>query len=242
MNPEKEDAVNEVLAACGSKVKLCKGLGSTEMIGGATQSYNDCNQRGSAGIPLVKVDCGIFDFETGEEKKYGELGEICLSGPTLMLGYYKQPEETEKVVRLHSDGRRWFHSGDIGYIDENGVLFVTGRVRRIIMTKGKDGNATKLFPDRIEKVVNAHPAVKASCVVGIPDKTRINYAKAYVELNEGYAPSEKLAREICRSCQDMLPDYQIPDDGEFYPQMPRTERGKIDYRTLEKIAGEEQKD
>ena len=101
------------------------------------------------------------------------------------------------------------------------------------MTRGKDQQVTKLFPDRIEKVLNEHPAVYACCVIGVPDEKRIHYAKVFVELNTGFAPSDALTEEIQRFCRGKLPEYQIPDEIEFVPTLPRTERGKVDYRALE---------
>lgn len=233
MNGEAENAVNELLHKYDCKTDLCKGLGSTELTAGATQSYTNCNFPGSVGIPLVKMDCKIVSPGTGTELTYGEVGEICFSGPTVMMGYYHNQEATEQIIHIHEDGVRWLHTGDLGYFNKDGVLFVTGRIKRIIMTRGKDQQVTKLFPDRIEKVLNEHPAVYACCVIGVPDEKRIHYAKVFVELNTGFAPSDALTEEIQRFCRGKLPEYQIPDEIEFVPTLPRTERGKVDYRALE---------
>lgn len=238
MSEETESAIDEVLKRHGSKLELLKGLGSTELMAVASQTYPWCNDVGSVGVPLVKMNCKIVQPETCEEVSYHEQGEICFSGPTLMMGYYKNPEETSALVKVHEDNQRWLHTGDLGYMDKDGVIFVTGRIKRIIMTKGKDQQVTKLFPDRIEKVINSHPAVDLCCVVGMPDETRIYYAKAVIELNSGYNPNDKLKAEIRDYCKNKLPEYQIPDVIEFTDVLPRTERGKIDYRALEEMAKE----
>ena len=102
------------------------------------------------------------------------------------------------------------------------------------MTKGADGNITKLFPDRIEKVLSKFPAISLCCVVGIKDDVRIHYPKAFVVLNDEYTASNKSSDEIQEFCKDKLPGYMIPDEIEYLPDLPRTSRGKIDYRTLEK--------
>ena len=154
------------------------------------------------------------------------------------MGYYNKPEATDEVIKVYVDGQRWLHTGDLGYVNEDGLLFVTGRIKRIIMTKGQDHQVTKLFPDRIEKVINSHPAVDLCCVVGIPDEKRINYAKAFVELNKGYDPTDELKSEIRDFCQNKLPEYQIPDVIEFADVLPRTARGKVDYRALEEMMKE----
>ena len=234
MTVETEKEINSVLKKCGAEVELCKGLGSTEMMAGATQTYKNCNNFGSVGIPLVRTNCMIAEPGTTDELTYNCQGEICFTGPTLMLGYYEMPLETDKIIKVHPDGSKWLHTGDLGYITEDGIIFVTGRIKRIIMTKGNDGQVTKLFPDRIEKVISQHPAVELCCVIGIPDKNRINYPKAFVvsksRLNEEFS----LKKEIQEICRQSLPEYMVPEDIEFMDDLPRTARGKIDYRTLEK--------
>jgi len=239
MNVKKEAEVNELLAAGGVKMKLRKGLGSTEMVSAATVTYDDCNMPGSVGAPLVKVNCKIVEPDTFEELTYNQEGEICFAGETLMLGYYNKPEATDEIVKIHPDDQRWIHTGDLGYITDNGVLFITGRIKRIIMTKGKDGVVTKMFPDRIENAILKHPAVGLCCAIGVADDIRIHYAKAVVVLNNEYQASEKLTQEIIQICKDMLPEYMVPEVVEYRTDLPRTERGKVDYRALEKEAQEE---
>lgn len=234
MDVQKEDEVNALILSRGAQHKIGKGLGSTEMVSAATAAVTqECNLPGSAGIPLVKVNCKIVDPDTGEECTYHQIGEICFSGPQLMLGYYHHQEATDKIIKIHDDGIRWLHTGDLGYLNEDGILFVSGRMKRIIMTKGKDGAVTKMFPDRIEKLVMQHPSVRLCCVVGISDNDRINYAKAVLVLHEEHVGMNRIAEEILALCKQQLPEYMIPDRFEFLPDLPRTERGKIDYRALE---------
>lgn len=236
MNVKKEAEVNELLAAGGANIKLRKGLGSTEMVSAATVTYDDCNMPGSVGAPLVKVNCKIVEPGTFDELTYDQEGEICFAGDTLMLGYYNKPEATDEIIKIHPDGQRWIHTGDLGHITENGVLFITGRIKRIIMTKGKDGVVTKMFPDRIETAVLKHPAVGLCCVIGVADDERIHYAKAVVVLNEGFEESDELTQEIICNCKAALPEYMVPEIVEYRTDLPRTERGKVDYRALEKEA------
>lgn len=237
MSKESEQAVNHILLSCGSKTSLLKGLGSTEMTGGATQTYTNCNTPGSVGIPLVKMECKVVSTEDNSELSYFQEGEICFAGETVMLGYYKDEFATNEIIRQHSDGKRWFHTGDLGYIDQDGVIFVTGRIKRIYMTKGEDQQVTKLFPDRIEKTICIHPSVELCCVVGIPDEKRINYPKAFIVLKPE-TNKTTIKKEILKICEQKLPDYMIPEKIEFVDDLPRTTRGKIDYRTLEKLAKE----
>lgn len=233
MNEEIEKRVNGILRKSGARNSLGKGFGCTEMMAPATQTYEDCNNNRSVGVPLMWVNCKIVEPETTDELGYNCEGEICFSGPTLMMGYYKNEEATKEIVKVHSDGIRWLHTGDLGYITEDGVIYVTGRIKRIIMTKGLDGQVTKMFPDRIERAIYSDPSVELCCVVGIKDEERINHSKAFVVLRQGETSSDEKIQEIIDRCHKNLPEYMIPVEIEFREDLPRTERGKIDYRKLE---------
>lgn len=234
MAPQNEAAVNKLLKDFGAQCKLTKGLGMTELVCASTLTTLDSEMDDSVGIPLPKVGCMIADVDTDAELGFNKEGEICFSGPTLMIGYYHNREATDDIIRVHGDGQRWLHTGDLGYIDRNGILRITGRIKRIIMTGGKDGSPTKLFPVRIENVINSFESVRLSCVIGIPDEARINYPLAVVELIDGAEPSDELAEQIKRHCSAQLPDYSVPERIRFTESLPRTPRGKVDYRALEK--------
>lgn len=236
MSVENELAITALVQSCGAKGQLCKGLGSTEMMAAATQTYADCNAEGSAGVPLVCTNCKIVEPDTTEELTYSQIGEICFTGPTLMLGYYNKPEATDAIVKHHADGQRWLHTGDLGYLDENGVLYVTGRIKRILMTKGRDGNITKIFPDRIEKTVSEHRAVAVCCAIGMKDEIRINYPVVFVVCKPDTGKLEQITKEILSLCRKELPEYMVSEAVIFRDDLPRTPRGKIDYRELEKMA------
>ena len=239
MNDELEQSINQVLKKCGCKYELKKGLGMTEATSAASATVEGMNHTKSAGIPFPKMVITTVDPITGKEIKYGTEGEICISGPTIMAGYFKKEQDTADIIKEHSDGQRWLHTGDLGYIREDGVIYVTGRIKRIIMTKGNDGNITKIFPDRIEKVLLQHPAIDLCCVIGVKHDVRIHYPKAFVVLTDGFSDSETLTEEIKSFCKDKLPGYMIPDEIEYLPDLPRTSRGKIDYRALEERAAKD---
>ncbi len=233
---KKEEEINNFLLSRGAKLPLGKGLGSTELVSSATATYPDCNYLGSAGIPLVKMNCKIVEPDTMNELSFNQEGELCFTGPSLMLGYYEKPEATNAVVKIHDDGNRWLHTGDLGHITEDGIIYVTGRIKRIIMTKGNDGQATKMFPDRMEKAVLEHPAVSLCCVIGVADEKRIHYPKAVIVLNSGFEKSDATTAEILALCKEKLPDYMVPEIIEYRDDLPRTSRGKVDYRALEQEA------
>ncbi len=241
---EKVDAmveakINRLLKQCGANTQVYNCVGATEMMAGATIIYDCCYTVGSVGIPMVKVDCKIVNPGSDEELTYGCEGEICFSGKTMMSGYYKNAEATDEVIKTHRDGKKWFHTGDIGYIDKNGAVFVTGRIKRILMTKGKDGNISKIFPDRIEKVISQHPAVAVNCAIGVPDPERVHIPVAYIVPNEDRANCERIEKELRELCKAQLPEYMRPDRFLFVEELPRTARGKIDYRALEERAVKE---
>lgn len=208
----------------------------TEVTSAASATFDGVNNMESVGIPFPKMLIKTIDIDSRKEKAYGEEGEICIAGPTVMLGYYNNPASTDELIKIHEDGQRWIHTGDLGYINEEGVIFVTGRIKRIIMTKGKDGQVTKIFPNRIEKAVYENSAVELCCVVGIPDDNRINYPKAIVVLKDGFLDNESTKQSIIKTCKSLLPDYMVPNEIECRKELPRTDRGKVDYRILEQEA------
>lgn len=242
MSPELEEAVNQLLQSCGAPNKLGKGLGATEVVSAATLTpYNaprSYNKPGSCGIPLPKTNCAIIDPDTCEEMTYNEEGEICFAGPTVMIGYYNNTEATDDIIKVHVDGQRWLHTGDLGYIDEDGTIFVTGRIKRLMITRGKDGISAKMYPDRIEKAVCTHPAVDLCCAVGVPDPVRNLIPKVYVVVKEGTEADDTLTSELVDICKDCLPEYMVPEYIEYLAELPRTDRGKVDYRALEEMAKE----
>ncbi len=236
MDRQTEEKINELLLSCKAPSKLAKGFGATEVVSAATIAFQETNLLDSVGIPLAKLNCKIVDPETLEECTYDQVGEVCFSGPQIMLGYYNDQAATDEMIKVHSDGERWLHMGDLGHLTKDGVLFLDGRIKRIVMTKGKDGAVTKMFPDRIEKVILQHPDVDLCCVVGVPDQARIHYAKAVVVLRDSRLGSEELTASILALCKEQLPGYMVPEEVTYLPDLPRTERGKVDYRALEQEA------
>ena len=233
MDATAEAELNAFLKDHGADMQVTKGYGCTEFTSVVTFTYPEVNFLHSVGIPFPFVNVKIVDPDTNEELPCGERGELCVTGPGLMLGYYNNPEATDNIVKVHADGQRWLHMGDLGFVDEDGIVYITGRIKRIIMTKGDDGNVTKMFPDRIENVVNKCEDVNASCVIGVKDDERIHYPKAYIELKDVTMDKDLVRENILEICRKKLPNYQIPVEFEFISELPRTERGKIDYKVLD---------
>ena len=128
-----EQSVNDFLAAHGVEYGLAKGYGMTEVSSAATAASGLANKVGSVGIPLVNTLVSVFEPGTDTELPIGERGELCISGPAIMKGYYGKPAETAALLRHHSDGRVWAHTGDVGYMDEDGFVFLDSRIKRLII-------------------------------------------------------------------------------------------------------------
>lgn len=165
MDVTLEKNANAFLREHGCLYPITKGYGMTEVCADVSGTVDTNNEIGSVGIPFVKTVISVFDPETSQELKYNEQGEVCISGPNVMLGYYKNEVATNAIKYIHKDGSVWIHSGDIGYMTENGSLYIVDRVKRMIVRY--DG--FKVFPSLIETVVSSHDSVVSCCVVGIED-------------------------------------------------------------------------
>ena len=232
MNVKLEKRANEFLNEHRCPNNIIKGYGITEECALASACVNEINAEGSVGIPLPQNIISIFDPNTGEELKYNEHGEVCISGPTTMIGYYNNEEATNDMVRIHDDGLRWIHTGDLGYMTEDGMLYIDGRIKRMIIRN--DG--FKVFPFIIEKTIKEHEAVDECMVVGIHDS---DYAqgflpKAHVILKPKFEGCEGLIEEELKNlCKEKLPEYAQPIDYKFRKEFPITPIGKVDFIALQ---------
>ena len=227
-----EQTVNDFLAAHGVRYPMAKGYGMTEVSSAATVAAGADNKPGSVGIPMVNTIIAAFEPGTDRELPIGERGELCISGPCLMKGYYNKPEETAILLRRHPDGRVWAHTGDMGYLDEDGFVFLDSRIKRMIIRH--DG--FKVFPSMIENVVSRHPAVHQCSVVGCTDKDHVQGRLPFVYIvlkADTTAKKKQVIRELERMCAEELPEYVQPVAYKFIPSMPMTPVGKVDYRQLE---------
>ena len=180
---------------------------------------------GSIGMPLPDVKVRILDADDGRiEKAVGEVGEIVISAPQLMRGYWKKPAETTEMLRLDDRGERALYTGDLGYMDDDGYIFIVDRKKDLIKTSGY-----QVWPREIEEVLSTHPAVCEVGVVGFPDKMRGEVVKAFVVLRPGLTAG---AGELKSFCRDKLAPYKVPSKYEFVTELPKTQIGKVLYRVL----------
>ena len=227
-----EQTVNDFLAAHGARYPIAKGYGMTEVSSAATVAAGLDNKPGSVGIPMVNTVVAAFEPGTDQELPIGQRGELCISGPCLMKGYYNKADETAMILRRHPDGRIWVHTGDMGYLDEDGFVYLDSRIKRMIIRH--DG--FKVFPSMIENVVSRHPAVHQCSVVGCTDKdhTQGRLPFVYIVLKaDTTAKKKQVIRELERMCAEELPEYVQPVAYKFISSMPMTPVGKVDYRQLE---------
>ena len=233
MDEGLEEDTNKFLKEHNCNYKVVKGYGMTEVNAAVSAcTSNENNKLGSVGIPFPNTVISIFDPKTGEELGYDEKGEVCITGPNTMLGYFKNEEETNKILRKHEDGLTWVHSGDVGYMDADGNLFIVDRLKRMIIR----ADGFKVFPSLIEDIVIKHPMVLACKVVGIRDLefSQGKVPKVHVVLKDNAYDTNKIEEEIFAMCQKELPEYYQPSEVEFNDSLPLTPIGKIDYLALEK--------
>ena len=231
MDINLERAANAFLKEHGCDYKVTKGYGMTEVCAGISGTLDSNNEEGSVGVPFIKTIVSVFKPDSEEELKYGEVGEICITGPNVMLGYYGNPEATNNIARTHSDGKLWIHSGDMGYMNERGSIFIVDRMKRMIVRY--DG--FKVFPSAIEKTVCAHKGVDQCCVVRCkdPDHSQGDLPVAFVVKSKEC--SDDLQDELKCLCEKELPEYVQPVKWKYIDQMPHTPIGKVDYLALEKM-------
>lgn len=234
MNPGLEERFNMFLKKHGAKYPLSQGYGMSETSSAAAACFSNIYKDGSAGIPLLAATVGIFDTETGEELGYNQEGEICVTGDLMMKGYFNDEEETDSVMKKHADGKVWVHSGDLGYLDEDGFLFINGRIKRMIIRF--DGH--KIYPAILEGVLSQYEKTTLCAVVGIKDPTQ-NQGElpvGIVKLDKAYTDEEKIyiRRDILKMCHEVCEERGRAADIIFVDEMPYTPMGKIDYKKLEK--------
>jgi len=180
---------------------------------------------GTIGLPFPDTDQKIVDIETGtRELPFGEAGELCISGPQVMKGYWNKPEESSHALRTGADGRIWFHTGDIATVDEDGYTSIVQRKKDMIIVDGFN-----VYPSEVEAVLYTHPAVRLAAVIGIPDAYHGEIVKACVAFK---ADATATADDLIAFCRTSLTEYKVPQQVEVRDTLPMSAVGKILYRVL----------
>lgn len=236
INSKTKDDINAKISSRGGEHRVLEGYGQTEVGSAAVTNLPNLDVRDSVGVPYPKMSVAIFD-DDNNELPYGSIGNICITGPTMMSGYHNNEEETKETMQKHADGTVWVHTGDIGYMDERGVLFLKGRKKRLIIRH--DG--IKISPSDIEKVLDGLDCVCASCVVGVDDLKHGSGHVPYVNVVKSpdtNLTDNQIIEAIKEECSKKLTEKYCIDKIEILDEFPLTPVGKVDYRKLEKICNE----
>lgn len=229
LNQTLRDKVNEFLKNHGSSAKIRVGYGLTEGSGAVCLSPENAFADGIIGMPFPDTDFKIIKNDTFKELPAGSEGEICISGPLVMMGYLGDDAETAQAIRLHDDGKVWLHTGDIGYLGTDGLIYFAQRLKRIIISSGYN-----IYPTHLESIINSHEGVLTSTVIGIDHPYKGQVPKAFIVLKPGYKTGKKVEREIRELLERNVPIYALPATYEFRDKLPQTKVGKVAFKELEK--------
>ena len=229
LNQTLRDKVNDYLKAHGSNAKIRVGYGLTEGSGAVCLSPENAFADGIIGVPFPDTHLKIVKNDTFDELPAEGEGEICISGPLVMMGYLGDDAETAQALRVHPDGRLWLHTGDIGYVGkDDGLIYFAQRLKRIIISSGYN-----IYPTHLESIINSHEAVLTSTVIGIDHPYKGQVPKAFIVLKPGYKAGKKIEREIRALLERNVPIYALPVAYEFRDKLPQTKVGKVAFKKLE---------
>jgi long-chain acyl-CoA synthetase len=216
------ETIKQWKAAVGADIVECYGLTETSTLSHANP-WGGKAKAGSVGVPVPDTDCRIVDVDTGtKDMPLGESGEVLLKGPQVTSGYYQQPEETADTIR---DG--WLYTGDIGYMDDDGYLFIVDRKKDLIIAGGFN-----IYPRDIDEVLFEHPKIREACTIGVPDAYRGETVKAFVVPETG----ETITQDEVRAwCKEKLASYKVPKQVEFMDELPKSAIGKVLRRKLKEM-------
>lgn len=218
---------DEFLREHGASVTLKEGYGLTETVTACVVTPPLTEKEGSIGVPLPDVYVAVCDSESGESVPFGEVGEICIKTPTLMLGYLSE-KDTDEVIREHSDGEKWLHTGDLGWMDEDGFIYFSGRKKRMFKVSG-----FPVYPNQIEEIINRMDEVAMCCCVSVPDPYKMNKVKVFVVPTDKTTDIGLFAQKVTRYCKEALNIYSQPRLIEVRASLPLTKVGKVDFKAMQ---------
>ena len=228
LSPELKKKVDAFLAAHNCSEQIREGYGTTECVTASCLTPKAYARHGSIGVPFPDTFYKIVKPGTTEELEANAEGEICLRGPTVMLGYMDNPAETAQTLQRHKDGHLWLHTGDLGFMDEDGFVYFRQRLKRMIVSSGYN-----IYPSQLENIIDSHEKVLQSCVVGVADDYKGQRVYAFVAPMPGVAADDALRQELLDYCAARIARYAMPKHIEFRTELPKTAVGKVAYRVLE---------
>lgn len=228
-----EKRINTILHQHSMDCPVLNGYGMTET---AAAILIVTRKMPNGLLPLSGVNIKIIDEEMNE-CKYGEEGELCLSSNTIMNGYFNKEHESNKIF-FESHGTKWLRTSDLAIISEDGLVTITGRIKRIFWKKGVNGTISRIYPLRIEEKIAENKSIINCSVVGVKNEI-IGYKIIAYVIPDSSADKVTLEKELDKLCRENLPESHIPDEYVFMKEFPLTRAGKIDFRALEALAEKE---
>lgn len=235
LSVELKAKVDAFLEEHGAVIKIRQGYGLTECVTASCLTPMDKEKEGSIGLPFPDMKYAIVEPGTEDVVAPNTRGEIILTGPSVMKGYLKNQEETDQTLKKMPDGNVWLHTGDLGYIDEEGFVFFCQRIKRMIITNGYN-----VYPGQLENAIDSVPEVAYSCVIGVKDERRGQRVRAYVVLRDKFKPSDEIRNKIMDVLKKKIDAYALPKEIIFRSELPKTLVGKVFYRQLEEEANKEE--
>lgn len=229
LSEELKSKVEGYFRKCGSIAHIQIGYGLSEATAFVSATSSAVKDNNNIGIPNPDNLIKIFEPNTDVELGFDKTGEICVSGPSLMLGYINQDKETDNVLKTHYDGLVWLHTGDLGYMIKDGVLHYQSRLKRMIISNGYN-----IYPIELEEIICKCKYVKQCTVVAIKHSQKSEVPKAVIVLKDNVLLTSEIEKEIKDYCRKNIAKYAIPYEYEFRETLPVTKVGKVDYRKLEK--------
>lgn len=233
--PAIENKINTYLKKCGCPSNIINAYGLTEACTGVCSNFQYAHKEGSVGIPFCKNTIAAFDIENNKELPYEREGELCVITPSAMIGYVNNHVETNNILRHHNDGNVWIHTGDLGYIDKDGFVYISGRLKRY-MNCVSSGVHKKVFSLDIEKVLLHHSFVEKCAVVPVNNPETLQAPVSFIVLQKRVPDNNTAERELTKYVEENLDSIYRPIKFFFVDSFPLTKLGKVDYRALEEIA------
>jgi long-chain acyl-CoA synthetase len=224
-----KERFEEMVRKQGGSVQLLEGYGLTEAVTAIMAMPLGHYREGSIGVPFPDMLAKIVTLDTTDEAPLGEEGEICVSGPAVMMGYLEHPQETAETLKKHADGKIWLHTGDIGTMDQDGFFHFKLRQKRMIKSSGMN-----VYPAQVEELLYKHPKVRDACVIGVPDEAQVQAVKGFVVLKNPADAGAETEKELINYCREHLIKWSCPRAIEFRDDLPKTLVGKIAFNVLEK--------
>lgn len=227
LNETLRDKVDTYLKEHGSEAKIRVGYGLTECTAASCLTPRYYYKEGGIGIPFPDTLYKIVKIDTMEKEETNVAGEICINGPAVMKRYLNDPEETRKVLKRHEDGKIWLHTGDVGYMNNEGLVFFESRLKRMIVSSGYN-----IYPQYIEKVIMMHPSVATCTVIGIDHPYKKQVPKAYIILRDNFDLTDDLKKDIKLFCEKNISKFALPYEYEYVKEIPTTKVGKVAFTKL----------